>query len=144
MGRKVPPHEKRRGGFPVIPERRGKMHVRNYLIVVLLAGLFLGFALQDDEKRPVADASYVVQPGPEVIYGQHIDRIIERGKQQCERLGDTRSGNLKADAKFMARKVEFCQQNRDELIQEMARADIPPSRNPVNHFIMKRFAGDGE
>lgn len=120
------------------------MHTRKYLIIVVVAGLFLGFALQEDETRPAVDASYVARPGPEMIYGQHIDGIIESGKRQCERLCDTRSSNLEADAKFMARKVEFCQQNRDQLIQEMARADIPPSRNPVNHFIMKRFAGNGE
>lgn len=120
------------------------MRARYYLVMVIVAGLCLGFALQPDDRNPAFDETYAVQPRPEVLYGQYIDGIIERGEQQCHRLNDTRSSHLQVDAEFVARKVKFCKQNREALIQEMMDAGINTSPNPVNQFIIERFAGNGK
>lgn len=119
------------------------MRARDYLFLLMVAGLCLGFALGPDDNNPAVDENYAVQPRPEVLYGQHIDGIIERGRQQCDRLSDTRSSHLQADAEFMARKVAFCEQNREALIREMVSAGIPASPNPVKKFVIDRFVGNG-
>lgn len=53
------------------------MNARYYLVTVIVALLFLGFALPgDEEKKLVVDENHAVQPRPEMLYGRHIDGIL--------------------------------------------------------------------
>ena len=120
------------------------MNGRNLLILACVAGLFLGFALFQAPQKPNKEKDHFALPTPEMFYGQCIDGIIERGKQQCARLCETESSHLKADAEFLAHKVAFCQKNRGQLIQEMARVGVHPSPNTVERFVIERFVRNRE